>query len=710
MADLRIVDAPEIPTENITGEEKLPTGGSGNYSISLDSLADYTKTKKDLADNTTVDSKVGGVRQELDAHIGDLINPHQVTKGQIGLGNVDNTADADKPVSNSTQAAIISAVASKADKTYVDGQLTLKANKVDVYTKAETYTKQESSDLLSSSISTVLTPVNDSLDLAKRGIANRYDSSLTYNIGERVVLTNSDIVKSLVNGNANDPNSNMDCWYNFESLITTKTNCYVTPENYGLRNGDWTEAIQWCINTGKEVVLSESVYNISKPIYLSNLQHKIRGVGGKVSVINKIGDTKLGLPDVTRDGKTFNIDKDAVFICYNEGHQQLNFEHFRVQKNYREDELYTGYGLFAPFVSEFVNIDFFSWFVYYGFYTIDCWMSTWIRCHANAKAGFVMGGLDSDSDFLRGGTSLSLISCWSTNTGANESAYSINGFAYSNAISCGSDNIGAEGNPAFATWKFTNCPSFNLLSCGGEVISAKHLFYAANSQVDVKSHYITHFYNKYRDADAPYLIYALGSAKITVSNSTIPFVYDVLSDYPNFAAADYASYVSIDECKHYPPITGNNFGNFGVYSIRGSHIKFSNGGYSFEESNRTTNPNVANFIIGDNINIASNSNASSGTFGLVGNAGRWDTSLMRIGDVRLWWDQTTEVLRAKNFSNPNSTTDGYILGGCQKGTTAQRPTTLTAGMLYLDTTLAPNGKPIWSSAANTWVDATGTVV
>jgi len=92
MADLRIVDAPEIPTENITGEEKLPTGGSGNYSISLDSLADYTKTKKDLADNTSVDGKVNGVRQELNTHIEDLLNPHQVTKGQIGLGNVDNTA------------------------------------------------------------------------------------------------------------------------------------------------------------------------------------------------------------------------------------------------------------------------------------------------------------------------------------------------------------------------------------------------------------------------------------------------------------------------------------------------------------------------------------------------------------------------------------------------------------------------------------------
>ena len=163
MADLRIIDAPEIPTNNITGQEKLPTGGNGNYSISLDSLADYTKTKKDLADNTSVDNKVNGVRQELDAHIEDLSNPHQVTKVQIGLGNVDNTADADKPVSNSAQAAIISAVAPKADKThvdtalssktektYVDNQIALKANKADVYTKSETYTKQEINDLIGS--------------------------------------------------------------------------------------------------------------------------------------------------------------------------------------------------------------------------------------------------------------------------------------------------------------------------------------------------------------------------------------------------------------------------------------------------------------------------------------------------------------------------------------------------------------------------------
>lgn len=59
-----------------------------------------------------------------------------------------------------------------------------------------------------------LTPVNASLDLTKRGIANRYDSSLTYNSGDRVVLTNGDIVKSTSDGNTNNPNVNMTGWLN----------------------------------------------------------------------------------------------------------------------------------------------------------------------------------------------------------------------------------------------------------------------------------------------------------------------------------------------------------------------------------------------------------------------------------------------------------------------------------------------------------------
>ena len=49
-------------------------------------------------------------------------------------------------------------------------------------------------------------------DAVKRGIANRYDSSLTYNSGERVALSNGDIVKSTIDGNTNNPNSDMTGW------------------------------------------------------------------------------------------------------------------------------------------------------------------------------------------------------------------------------------------------------------------------------------------------------------------------------------------------------------------------------------------------------------------------------------------------------------------------------------------------------------------
>jgi len=42
----------------------------------------------------------------LNNHTNNLNNPHQVTKAQVGLGNADNTADADKPISSATQTAL----------------------------------------------------------------------------------------------------------------------------------------------------------------------------------------------------------------------------------------------------------------------------------------------------------------------------------------------------------------------------------------------------------------------------------------------------------------------------------------------------------------------------------------------------------------------------------------------------------------------------
>lgn len=54
--------------------------------------------------DTTVNAKV-------DSHMGNKSNPHGVTKAQVGLGNVNNTSDADKPVSTAQATAIADAKA-----------------------------------------------------------------------------------------------------------------------------------------------------------------------------------------------------------------------------------------------------------------------------------------------------------------------------------------------------------------------------------------------------------------------------------------------------------------------------------------------------------------------------------------------------------------------------------------------------------------------
>ena len=51
-------------------------------------------------------SSGGGISREIAAHMESRDNPHSVTAAQLGLGQVSNTADADKPVSSPQQAAI----------------------------------------------------------------------------------------------------------------------------------------------------------------------------------------------------------------------------------------------------------------------------------------------------------------------------------------------------------------------------------------------------------------------------------------------------------------------------------------------------------------------------------------------------------------------------------------------------------------------------
>ena len=98
------------------------TVGLGN----VNNTSDNDKPVSSAQASAIADAKQAGTTAQanLDAHIDNKENPHEVTKAQVGLGNVNNTSDANKPISTATQTALNG----KLDKTAVV-DVTLEATK-----------------------------------------------------------------------------------------------------------------------------------------------------------------------------------------------------------------------------------------------------------------------------------------------------------------------------------------------------------------------------------------------------------------------------------------------------------------------------------------------------------------------------------------------------------------------------------------------------
>ena len=68
--------------------------------------------KKSVINDEEIESVIeSNIIQKMIRHLTDFMNPHKVTKSQIGLGNVNNTSDTNKPVSTAQQKAIDTAYA-----------------------------------------------------------------------------------------------------------------------------------------------------------------------------------------------------------------------------------------------------------------------------------------------------------------------------------------------------------------------------------------------------------------------------------------------------------------------------------------------------------------------------------------------------------------------------------------------------------------------
>jgi hypothetical protein len=113
---------------------KLNSGLNGDITNALNEAKAYTDAAKTALNKLITDEVAARqaadkvIQDNLNAHIGNTSNPHKVTKAQVGLGNVQNLAPADMPVSTAQAASIADA---KAAGTKAQTDLSTHANRRD---------------------------------------------------------------------------------------------------------------------------------------------------------------------------------------------------------------------------------------------------------------------------------------------------------------------------------------------------------------------------------------------------------------------------------------------------------------------------------------------------------------------------------------------------------------------------------------------------
>ena len=537
----------------------------------------------------------------------------------------------------------------------------------------------------------------------------------------RVMLANGDIVKSLVNGNTINPNNDMTGWVNPIKYIKTQVSFYATPENFGAKVNDPSfdsyEYLQAWLYSGLSLRIGRGTYYTSKPlIVLPSTQ--ILGAGLRTSNIQKTTNDTISFEYFTPTGDLVIEDIDAVFILKQDNvtrySDRLDMRGFTLAKTWGLDNSTKenpSFGIFAPYVSEssFQNISVLD--VYHPIYAINVWMVTMLRVQGHGPGGWVLGG--SDGDALRGGTSITALSCWSTAVRGDNFSYNLNNLHYSSFTNCGSDSVGLDGQPAGGIWNIKDC-TIGIRNTACEVVHAYKYLKCSNSNIEFSGITFEAFFNKYGGV-SNHLFQLDAYSTVSIKNSKLLFVYNVgeVPNVSNFAIANEFSEFYLSESEIYPRVSGvSNGTSFEVAIGAQSYAKIEGKGGSIELSSgdNTWIPSANNSHYTSSNTLITG--AYKGYFGASSPlAGQWHTNIFRIGAVRIWFSPTKETLLYKLYSDPESDLDGIEFAtrsDGMRGTTAQRPSSSWRfiGFYFFDTTI---NKPVWWNGLN-WTDSAGAVV
>ncbi len=222
-------------------------------------------------------------KEGFTGHVDDKNNPHSVTKSQVGLGNVDNTSDANKPISTATQTEL--------DK------------KEDVANKVNQIDDTTATNIKYPTGLAVKNYVNDKVQTATANFLGSWDTWASVpeqESGFRIPPTKNDYIVVL----ADETHSGQTWRYKYE--LDTRQNAYSKDDwgaEYKINDTPFTQEQMNAINSG---ITSDKVATYNA------YQSQINAKANDSAVVHKTGDEVIDGDKTFNDGISIKCSDTAV--------------------------------------------------------------------------------------------------------------------------------------------------------------------------------------------------------------------------------------------------------------------------------------------------------------------------------------------------------------------------------------------------------------
>lgn len=206
---------------------------SGSYLDLFDLPHLGTASEKDIEFFTTKEEfteRTDELDQEISSHKENSNNPHNVTKDQVGLGNVDNTSDINKPVSSEQALAIANAKAEAIEAANLHSD-THKVDKADLH-------MPNGVAILDSNGKLVVDQLPE-LSISRVHVVNSEAEQLALEVETGDVAVRLDEGNKAYMLRSGAQNVSMNDWVNLNQFIAIPTDAPMDGNLYGRRNGVW---------------------------------------------------------------------------------------------------------------------------------------------------------------------------------------------------------------------------------------------------------------------------------------------------------------------------------------------------------------------------------------------------------------------------------------------------------------------------------------